>query len=246
MATRKAKKKPAARKVAVRKPAVKRKVAKRPVARKPVARKPAARKAVPLKASRSDVPRKADDVAKLAGVGSEAVLKATGKAWEDWLKVLDQAGAASMPHKQIASMLGDRYGVPGWWTQMVAVGYEQARGLRSVHQKADGFSASASKTFRANLDRLFSAWSDPQVREVWLPGAPLQVRRATDGKSLRITWTLGNSNVDVHFASKGPDKSVVQIEHSKLSGAEAVAAQKAYWASGLERLNAWLAAARPQ
>jgi hypothetical protein len=238
---------------AARKPAAKRPAAKRPAAKRPAIKKPAPRKATTKrKPARTATPRKAaplgpaDDLMKLAGVGSESVMKATGKAWEDWLKVLDKAGAVKMPHKQIASLLDEKFGVPGWWSQMVAVGYEQARGLRAVHQKIDGFSASASKTFQANLQRIFNAWSDPQLREVWLPGAPLQVRRSTDGKSMRITWTLGNSNVDVNFFSKGPDKSIVQVEHSKLSGAEAVAAQKAYWSSGLERLNAWLAAARPQ
>jgi hypothetical protein len=235
MATRKATKKPAVKKKAgARKPAVKRAAAK----------KAAPRKAAPKKAVAAK--RATEDMMKLAGVGSEAVMKATGKAWEDWLKVLDKAGAVRMPHKQIAGMLDEKFGVPGWWSQMVAVGYEQARGLRAVHQKIDGFSATTQKTFQANLERLYSAWNDPQLREVWLPGAPLQVRKSTDGKAMRITWTLGNSNVDVDFFSRGPDKTIVQIEHSKLSGAEAVAAQKAYWSSGLERLNAWLAAARPQ
>jgi hypothetical protein len=239
MATRKATKKPAVKKkAAARKPAVKRAAAK----------KAAPGKAAPKKAAavKRAVPRTADDMMKLAGVGSEAVMKATGKAWEDWLKVLDKAGAVNLAHKDIAGLLGDKFGVPGWWQQMVAVGYEQARGLRAVHQKAEGFSASASKTFQSNLEKIYKAWNDPQLREVWLPGAPLQVRRSTDGKSMRITWTLGNSNVDVDFYAKGPDKTVVTIEHSKLTGEEAVQAQKAYWSSGLERLNAWLAAARPQ
>jgi hypothetical protein len=236
MATRKAKK-PAVRKGAVRKA----------VARKPAAKKAAPKKAAPKKvAPKMAMPKSPGEMMKLAGVGSEAVMKATGKAWEDWLKVLDKAGAMKMPHKEIASMLGDKFHVPGWWSQMVAVGYEQARGLREVHQNLAGFSASASKTFQANMERLFNAWNDPQLRETWLPGAPLQVRKSTDGKSMRITWTLGNSNVDVGFFSKGPDKTVVQVEHSKLSDAEAVAAQKAYWSSGLERLNAWLSVARPQ
>jgi hypothetical protein len=245
MATRKATRKPAVKKkAAAKKPAVKRAAAKKAAPRKAAPRKAAPKKAAPTKAVAAQ--RAADDMMKLAGVGSEAVMKATGKAWEDWLKVLDKAGAVNLPHKDIAGMLGDKFGVPGWWQQMVAVGYEQARGLRAVHQKAEGFSASASKTFQSNLEKIYKAWNDPQLREVWLPGAPLQVRRSTDGKSMRITWTLGNSNVDVGFYSKGPDKTVVQIEHSKLSGEEAVQAQKAYWSSGLERLNAWLAAARPQ
>lgn len=237
MATRKSKK-PAAKK-----PAAKKAAAKKMVSRKAAPKKAAAKRAAPKGLA---IPRTPAEAMKLAGVGSEAVLKATGKAWEDWLKVLDKAGAVDMPHKQIAKLLDEKFGVPGWWSQMVTVGYEQARGLRAVHQKLDGFSASASKTFQANLERLFNAWSDPALRAMWLPGAPLQVRKSTDGRSMRITWTLGNSNVDVGFFSKGPDKSVVQVEHSKLSDAEAVEAQKAYWSAGLDRLNAWLAAAKPQ
>ncbi len=240
MATRKATKKSGVKKAAARKPAARKTGAKKPAVKRP-GRKAAARKAIPKRAA-----GKAADVMKLAGVGSDAVMKATGKAWGDWLKLLDRAGAMKMPHKQIAEMVDDKFGVPGWWSQMVTVGYEQARGLRAVHQKLDGFSASASKTFQANLERLYNAWNDPRLREMWLPGAPLQVRRSTDGKSMRITWTLGDSNVDVHFVSRGPGKSTVQVEHSKLSDAEAVAAQKAYWSSGLERLNTWLALARPQ
>lgn len=236
MATRKATKK------AVRRSGVRKAAAKRPAARKPAPRRASA-KAAPRARIR---PRSEAGALRLAGVGSEAVIKATGKAWEDWLEVLDKAGAVKMPHKRIAAMVDEKFGVPGWWSQMVTVGYEQARGLRAVHQKLDGFSASASKTFRASLGRLYGAWNDPALRETWLPGAPLQVRRSTDGKSMRITWTLGNSSVDVHFYAKGPDKSMVQVEHSKLPDAEAVAAQKAFWTEGLERLNAWLLAVRPQ
>jgi len=213
-----------------RKRAAKKTVARKPVARTAAARKPATR--MPAK------------VMKLAGVGSDAVMKATGKAWEEWLKVLDQAGAVKMPHKAIAEMVYKKYGVPGWWAQMVTVGYEQARGMRAVYEKADGFAANASKTIAANLERVYDAWHDPRLREFWLPGAPLEVRRSTDGKSMRITWTLGDSSVDVGFFSKGADKSMVQVEHSKLSDAQAVAAQKAYWSEGLERLRTWLEAGR--
>ena len=221
MATRKTKARPAAKKPATRKPAAKRTTAKK---------KPARRAA----------PKPAMEAMPLAGIGSDAVLKATGKAWGDWLKLLDRAGAVKMPHKDIATLVYDKFGVPGWWAQMVTVGYEQARGLRSLNQKADGFVANASKTYATNLERLYTAWHDPRLREFWLPGAPLEVRRSTDGKSMRVTWTLGNSSVDVNFYAKGPAKSMVQVQHTKLSDAEAVAAQKAYWTEGLERLRAWL------
>ena len=35
---------------------------------------------------------------KAAGISDEAVAKATGKTWAEWLKVLDAAGAKIMSH----------------------------------------------------------------------------------------------------------------------------------------------------
>ena len=204
--------------------------------RRPVAKRHATRKA-PVRAAARKVPAKAQGL-RIAGVGSAAVLKATGRAWEDWLKVLDRAGAKKMEHKEIALMLSRKFSVPNWWSQMVSVGYEQARGLRKVHEKANGFSASASRTIGISVEKLFSAWSDPRARARWLPDAPLELRRSTDGKSIRMTWTTGGTDVDVYFAAKGPGKSVVAVEHGKLPNSSAVARQKAYWAKALDRLKA--------
>lgn len=33
-------------------------------------------------------------------VGDEAVKKATGKAWPEWFKLLDKAGAKKLPHPE--------------------------------------------------------------------------------------------------------------------------------------------------
>ncbi len=203
-------------------PAVRKATAKVPRARAASARRVAAR---PLR---------------LAGVGNQAVTRATGKDWNDWLSLLDRAGAKRMSHKDIALLLSRKFGVPDWWSQMVTVGYEQARGLREAHQSGSGYRASASRTVATQVDRLYDAWKDPRLRERWLPGAPIQVRRATDGKSMRITWTVGSTDVDVNFIGKGPEKSMVQVQHGKLASAASVTRQKAFWAKALERLKALL------
>ena len=218
---------------------------RRPTMRKAVVRKPSIRKALARRAKSRPQGRVvrgglAARGLRLAGVGSEAVMRATGRAWDEWLKVLDRAGAKALPHKEIALMLSRKFEVPDWWSQMVTVGYEQARGLRSVNQRTNGFAANASRTVDTPLHRLFDAWSDPQVRSRWLLDAPVEVRRSTDGKSIRMTWTVGDSNVDVGFFAKGADKSQVQVEHSKLRSAAAVAKQKAFWSDALNRLKALL------
>ena len=225
---------------------------KAPAGRKPAAKRP--RKRVTSRKASARTLRKAPRAAagrhtakaqalRLAGVGSEAVLKATGRAWEEWLKVLDRAGAKKMPHKDIALMLSRKFSVPDWWSQMLTVGYEQARGLRKVYQKADGFSAYASKTVGTQVARLYAAWSDPALRARWLPDAPIEISRSTDGKSIRMRWTQGGSHIDVGFYSKGHEKSMVAVEHGKLADQGAVARQKAFWSAALARLKAQLESA---
>jgi hypothetical protein len=219
--------------------------AKRPTVRKPAAKakRPATRKA-PARASAKTRAKAGGKALRLAGVGSEAVLRATGKAWDEWLALLDRAGAKKMPHKEIALMLSRKFLVPDWWSQMVTVGYEQARGLRAVNQNSQGFAANASKTVGVAIARLYEAWSDPRVRARWLADAPLEIRRMTEGKSMRLTWTVGGSSIEVGFFPKGAEKSVVQVSHGKLASAAAVKRQKIFWGEALERLQALLAPRR--
>jgi len=187
---------------------------------------------------------KAEGEVRLAGVGTAAVLRATGRPWNEWLTVLDRAGAGRLPHKDIAQLLSRKFGVPDWWSQMVTVGYEQARGMRAPGQRTDGYAANATRTVDASLARLYDAWSDAATRGRWLLDAPVEVRRFTDGKSMRLTWTPGESRVDVTFAAKGPGKSQVAVGHGKLPSAQAAKTQKAYWTAALARLKALLEARR--
>jgi hypothetical protein len=177
---------------------------------------------------------------RLAGVGNDAVIRATGKGWDEWLRILDRAGAKRMTHKEIALLLSRKCGVPNWWSQMVTVGYEQARGLRDVYQHADGYAANTSRTFEVDVTRLFEAWSDTRTRARWLPKAPVEVRRAVEPKSIRMAWQTGGSRVEANFFSKGAGRSQVQVEHAKLPSSAAVTRQKTYWSDALARLKALL------
>ena len=169
-------------------------------------------------------------------MSDEAVKAATGKTWPQWFQALDKAGARMMPHRDIALHLHNIHKCPGWWSQMVAVGYERERGLRETHQKCDGsYAASASRTLHVPVGILYKAWTDAKALRRWLPD-PFEVRKATSSKSLRITWPDG-SHVDVYFWIKGPSKSQVSLDHRKLKDARAVAKQKAYWSRALDRLE---------
>ena len=176
---------------------------------------------------------------KYGGISSAAVKKATDRSWSEWLTLLDRAGARKLPHRDIVRFLQTRHKLSDWWRQMVAVGYEQARGLRVAHQKADGFEISVSKTIVAPVDRAFAAWRDASIRERWLPHTPLAVRKATPHKSIRILWPDG-TRLSVNFWPKGPLKCQVVPEHGKLTTSESAEAMKVYWTEKLEVLRAFL------
>jgi len=181
--------------------------------------------------------KKASDTRKAAGIGDAAVRARTGKSWKEWFALLDQAGARQLDHKGIVALMSRQHGVGGWWQQMVAVAYEQARGLRKKHQKLEGFQISSSKTIDAPVAKLFAAWHDPKARARWLKESKLAIRKATENKSLRITWADGKTNIDVNFYSKGDGKTQVVAQHSKLASAQQAERMKKYWAEQLERLK---------
>lgn len=172
-------------------------------------------------------------------MSDEAVEAKTGKNWSRWFKHLDAVGAKKMSHQEIVAHLNEKHGVRPWWTQMVAVTYEQARGLRDKHEKPQGYEISVSRTIGAPIDKAFKAWTHEETRKKWLP-SNLAIRKATANKSLRITWEDGKTSLAVAFYSKGKDKTQVVAQHSKLPGAKAAAKMKEFWAKALDSLKAAL------
>ena len=170
-------------------------------------------------------------------VGDDAVLAGSGRGWSEWFGLLDDVGAHRWKHKDIAAYLYDELECPGWWNQMVAVGYEQARGLRAVNQAAGGFQVSCSRTIAAPVSVAYAAWSREAQRKRWLGSVAITVRTSTPEKSMRITWTDGTSSVDVYFLSKGAGRSQVNVQHRKLASARDVASMRGFWSDALERLR---------
>lgn len=170
-------------------------------------------------------------------MSDEAVKGKTGKNWKEWFTILDKAGAGKMSHQEIVKHIHEKHGVGPWWQQMVTVTYEQARGLRKVHQKPSGYEISVSRTVNVPLAKLYKAFANEKARKAWLAEDGLVVRKTTLNKSLRVTWNDGKTSLEIGFYSKGADKSQVAVQHSKLPDAKAAAKMKKYWAEALNRLR---------
>ena len=203
----------------------------------------AAPRATPLRAraasTRSAAPR--PNYAELAGTSDAALKAKTGCTWERWVLALDHYGADKMSHRDIAALVSAKYKVSGWWAQAVTVGYERIKGLRARGQRRDGtYEANKSRTYDVPVETLFGAWSDARVRRQWLDGGIGRVRTATPEKSMRLDGQ-DRSIVTVGFWAKGPSKSAVAVQHTKLRDRETAAQLKQYWSERLDALGEVLA-----
>ncbi len=169
-----------------------------------------------------------------------AVLRRTGKSWQEWFDILDQSGAQDMDHKGIVAYLNENHAIPPWWQQHVTVAYEQERGLRKVHEVQDGYQISRSKTIRVPVSTLFTAWQDAELRTEWLGDVAFDIRSARTDKSLRLTWKEPPGSVEVAFYPKGSSKGQVTVQHSKLDTPKQAEEMKDYWAQALARLKEFM------
>jgi hypothetical protein len=205
-------------------------------ARAQIVRKARGAKRARKTAAPAAAPPKSADYAKVAGMSDAAIEKNSGRTWAQWVELLDRVGAIDMAHRDIAAMVHEKYGVPGWWTQTVTVGYERIKGLRARGQRRDGsYEANKSRTYDVPVARLFEAWADAKVRRRWLIDPDAKVRTASAPKSMRLGMSDGTI-VAVWFTAKGT-KSSVGVQHTKLPDRETADRLKTYWAERLDALE---------
>jgi len=179
----------------------------------------------------------ATDHAEPGGSG-EGMRRATGRDRGGWFAVLDAWGAAGRPYREIAAWLTGEHGVSSWWAQKLIVEYEQARGLRAAGVRPDGtFTVGASKTVAVPAERLYAAFVDAEVRELWLPGVAMRERTSQPGRSARFDWDDGATRVNVSVAAAGEARSQAAVEHERLPDTRAAEEAKAYWRERLDVLK---------
>jgi uncharacterized protein YndB with AHSA1/START domain len=117
--------------------------------------------------------------------------------------------------------------------------FERARGKRAVGERigGNGFVATASKTVAAGAEQVFMAFVEPSRRAGWLPDLVLSERMVSKPKAARFDVGDGTSRLLVTVEPKGPAKSTVVLEHSKLADADEREARKTYWRHALATLQ---------
>jgi len=198
----------------------------------------------------------------LGRVSSESVREGTGRGWQDWLAVLDVAGAADWDHKQIVAHLEREHPeVSPWWRQSVTVGYERARGKRVVGQTAaTGFQIGVQRSVAATVTQVWELITSRP--ELWLgegatvafdegeryevppgddaPGASGEVRVVKPGDRLRMTWQpegwAAPATLQLRLSEAGSGKTAIHAHLERLPDTDARETMRQRWRETLERI----------
>jgi len=172
-------------------------------------------------------------------ITDKLVIEKTGAPIDYWFKLLDQQGAKKMKHAEIFDLVANTDGLKplGQWNQnLLTTTYEWNRGLKERGQKENGFEIGVSKTINVPISTLYNSWLDDGIRKKWL-AENIVIRKATENKSARITWTDGITSLSVDFYPKGDGKSQVVVQHLKIPDSKIAGEMKEYWSKKLEELK---------
>ncbi len=174
-----------------------------------------------------------------------AIKRATGKTKAQWLALLDKAGAKKMSHRDIAKMVQTKYLKSkaasnvvtngGWWSQMITVEYERARGLRNQNQDEFGYMVSVHKTAMMSPQELLKAWSAIERSK---PVAAKKLERLPSrSKRMQIRYKAKEGQVVVFFDARGGGKSRIAVEAVRLKSKSAVERERTFWKKMLTKID---------
>jgi uncharacterized protein YndB with AHSA1/START domain len=206
--------------------------------------------------------RKKEEAA-FTSVSSDAVREATGRGWDEWLELLDRAGAMDWSHKEIVAHLAQSYAdvTTSWWRQSITVAYEKARGKRVLGETAAaGFEVGVSRTVAAPRQEVWELiTSRPELwmgegasvsfepkRNFEVPGGSDgeglkgEIRVVKDGQRIRMTWHpegwQSAATKQITLTEKGPEKTAIGVHFEKLPDADAREAMREKARGALERI----------
>lgn len=197
----------------------------------------------------------------VAGIGTEAVERATGHGWDFWFDTLDAQAATEFEHPEIVATLAAAGIENGWWQQQIAVGYEQARGLREVGETAAaGYQVGCQRTLRISKPQLWEFLTSPAGMPTWLgadidaalaPGERFEtdeairgeIRTRADGERLRLTWQPSGWDrpstlqLTLSYPRNTAGKTTLRIHHEHLSDAATREAMRSRWTAVLDAIE---------
>lgn len=198
-------------------------------------------------------------IARIGKVTSASVFKCTGKNWEQWIGILDEAGAQDWPHREITMLLKNKHKLSPWWQQGVALAYELHHGKRVEGRNLRGeYSTVATKTLPLSSRKAWNlitsekgmrAWLQPFSPFPWKPGQGFEVdggifgeiRTLKPGVRARLTWQEAHwekpSVVQIHLVPRKGEKCMMVIQHERIPSAGLKEKLRVQWKKALASLS---------
>lgn len=191
-------------------------------------------------------------------ISDATVSKATGRGWDEWIALLDAAGARDWSHHEIVAWLAGHDKLSGWWRQAVTVGYEKATGKRVHGETCQGdFQVGVRVTVAARIEAVWAALISSTGKTEWLGSdaalAPKTMYRAHDGTEgevrvvkplARIRFTRRSpgapaaSTAQIALAASGDARTGITFHHEKLRDADEREVMRRHWKAVAERIKA--------
>ena len=162
-----------------------------------------------------------------------AMMKSTGKTWKQWMEVFKRIKAKGLAHKEIAELLVSDYEVSGWWAQSLTVRFEQETGKRVPGERSDGsFYVTVSMTIEGDVDSVFDKWINK-----FSTYSSFNKIKTIDSPVTSVTpkwryWKIklgDRSKLNINFARKSDNKTLVQVNQENLSGTDQIEKWRTYW-----------------
>ena len=169
-------------------------------------------------------------------MSDDAIHTGTGKDWNEWCDLIDQFEGRGDGHKAIAQHVQYDFGLDGWWSQAVTVGYERITGIRLPHQMADGtFTANKSRTLACDPRELRRLLLTDEDRSDLFPDVSTVLRSKPTAKAIRIR--IGPGVASISIEDRGSGRAKVTVQHEKLPSFDDVEEWKYYWGEWLEAVE---------
>lgn len=173
----------------------------------------------------------------------EGIETATLKSWQEWVNLLESAGAKDLDHSAIADIvrkqLEDKIDSPGWWAQNVTVAYEQHIGRRRPGQQNDGsFEMSVTKHIAGTKEDVFALWREAHDDTTDFSGAKVSNIRMSE-TPVRLYWRCelaDGSKISISVEERSPVKAMIAATHTNILTEEQKDTWRTYWKNTLESL----------
>lgn len=171
----------------------------------------------------------------------EAIEKATGKTWAQWLTFLEGLNARKLSHTEIAQKVSEKGGVSGWWAQSITVAYEQHIKRRKPGQRSNGkYQVTVSKTVDGSMDEALKKWLAVTKEHTQFSEVPITKTPTTSKSDKFRYWHCGlsdGSRLSMSIYEKAGGKAVIGLGHENLGSIEQTERWRAYWKSLLNKLT---------